>query len=134
MKLYHSPKAPNPERVVQFLRAKGKLDAVEVEEISIMEQQHRTPEYRALSPFAQVPVLVLSEEKTGPCLWQTSVWGALCSTACRVPYDTARANPAAQVELSGTAAHRADVRGKSACIASRADAGLAKVRAEAHLS
>ena len=26
MKLYHSPKAPNPDRVVFFLRAKGKLD------------------------------------------------------------------------------------------------------------
>lgn len=73
MKLYHSPKAPNPERVVQFLRAKGKLDAVEVEEISIMEQQHRTPEYRALSPFAQVPVLVLDD---GTCITESR---AICT-------------------------------------------------------
>lgn len=73
MKLYHSPKAPNPERVVQFLRAKGKLDAVEVEELSIMDQEHKTAEYRALSPFAQVPVLVLDD---GTCLTESR---AICT-------------------------------------------------------
>ncbi len=61
MKLYQSPKAPNPDRVVYFLRAKGKLDAVELRDVSIMRQEHKTPEYRALSPFAQVPVLVLDD-------------------------------------------------------------------------
>ncbi len=61
MKLYHSPKAPNPERVVYFLRAKGKLDAVEIEEISIMQQAHKTSEYRSVSPFAQVPALILDD-------------------------------------------------------------------------
>jgi len=64
MKLYHSPKAINPERVVHFLRAKGRLDAVEIEEISIMEQAHKTDAYRALSPFAQVPVLVFDDRTT----------------------------------------------------------------------
>ena len=61
MKLYQSPKAPNPDRVVYFLRAKGKLDAVEMIDVSIMNQEHKTPEYRAISPFAQVPVLVLDD-------------------------------------------------------------------------
>lgn len=61
MKLYHSPMAPNPDRVVYFLRAKGKLDTVDLEEVSIMKQEHKTPEYRELSPFAQVPVLVLDD-------------------------------------------------------------------------
>lgn len=61
MKLYHSPKAVNPERSFHFLKAKGKLDAVEIVEISIMKQEHRSPEYRALSPYAQVPVLVLDD-------------------------------------------------------------------------
>ena len=61
MKLYHIPKAINPERVVHFLRAKGRLDAVEIEEISIMEGQHKTDTYRELSPFSQVPVLVLDD-------------------------------------------------------------------------
>jgi len=73
VKLYHTPKAPNPERVALFLRAKGRLDAVEIEEISIMDQQHKTPEYRALSPFAQVPVLVLDD---GTCLSESR---AICT-------------------------------------------------------
>ena len=61
MKLYHSPQAPNPERVVNFLKAKGKLDAVEIEELSIMKQEHKAPAYREVSPFAQVPALVLDD-------------------------------------------------------------------------
>ncbi|KCZ60067.1 glutathione S-transferase family protein [Hyphomonas chukchiensis] len=61
MKLYQSPKAPNPDRVVFFLRAKGKLDAVEMIDVSIMDQQHKTPEYREVSPYSQVPALVLDD-------------------------------------------------------------------------
>ena len=61
MKLYHSPMAPNPDRVVYFLRAKGKLDAVELQEVSIMQQDHKKPEYREVSPFSQVPALVLDD-------------------------------------------------------------------------
>lgn len=61
MKLYHAPKAVNPERTYHFLKAKGQLDAVEIVEISIMKQEHKTSEYRDLSPFAQVPVLVLDD-------------------------------------------------------------------------
>ena len=64
MKLYHSHRAPNPERVSFFLRAKGKLDAVELEEISIMKQEHRTEDYRKVSPFSQVPALVLEDGRT----------------------------------------------------------------------
>lgn len=61
MKLYHSPQAPNPERVTKFLKAKGKLDAVEIEEISIMKQEHKSEAYREVSPFSQVPALVLDD-------------------------------------------------------------------------
>ncbi len=61
MKLYHSPKAVNPERVVNFLRLKGKLEAVEIEDISIMKAEHKQPAYRALSPYAQVPALILDD-------------------------------------------------------------------------
>ncbi len=64
MQLYHAPRAPNPERVVYFLRAKGRLADVEIKEISIMNQEHKTPEYRAISPFAQVPTLVLEDGRT----------------------------------------------------------------------
>jgi glutathione S-transferase len=73
MKLYQSPKAPNPDRVVFFLRAKGKLDAVDMQEISIMDQEHKTPEYRKLSPFAQVPVLELDD---GTCITESR---AICT-------------------------------------------------------
>ncbi len=61
MKLYHTPKAPNPERVTKFLKAKGKLDAVEIAEVSIMEQEHKSEDYRQLSPFGQVPALILDD-------------------------------------------------------------------------
>jgi len=61
MKLYHSPMAPNPDRVIYFLRAKGKLDAVELEEVSIMKQEHKQPGYREVSPYAQVPALILDD-------------------------------------------------------------------------
>lgn len=61
MKLYHAPKAVSPERTYNFLKAKGQLDAVELQEISIMAGEHKAPEYRALSPYAQVPVLILDD-------------------------------------------------------------------------
>ena len=61
MKLYHSPMAPNPDRVIYFLRAKGKLEAVELEEVSIMKQEHTQPGYREVSPYAQVPALILDD-------------------------------------------------------------------------
>lgn len=61
MKLYHSPKAVNPERTFNFLKAKGKLDAVELVEVSIMKGEHKSAEYRVISPFAQVPALVLDD-------------------------------------------------------------------------
>ncbi len=61
MKLYHSPQAPNPDRVVYFLRAKGKLGAVDLEEVSIMKQEHKTAGYREVSPYSQVPALVLDD-------------------------------------------------------------------------
>lgn len=73
MKLYHAPMAPNPERVVQFLRAKGRLDDVEIVEISIMNQDHKTPDYREMSPFSQVPVLQLED---GTCLTESR---AICT-------------------------------------------------------
>ena len=57
MKLYQSPKAPNPDRVVFFLRAKGKLDAVEMIDVSIMDQEHKTPEYREVSEAPRCPLM-----------------------------------------------------------------------------
>ncbi|MEL7031551.1 MAG: glutathione S-transferase family protein [Pseudomonadota bacterium] len=64
MQLYHAPQAVNPERTYNFLKAKGQLDAVDIVEISIMKGEHKQPEYRKLSPFSQVPVLVLDDGTT----------------------------------------------------------------------
>ena len=57
MKFYGSKGAPNPRRVLIFLAEKGV--EVPVEEVSIMKGEHKTPEYRKISPLAQVPALVL---------------------------------------------------------------------------
>ncbi|MCF6329510.1 MAG: glutathione S-transferase family protein [Henriciella sp.] len=64
MKLYHSPRAPNPERVTLFLKAKNKLDAIDIQEIAIMEGEHKRDDYRAISPYTQVPALVLDDGTT----------------------------------------------------------------------
>ena len=61
MKLYHAARAPNPDRVICFLRAKGVLDKVELHNLSLIEREHQTPEYRKISPFAKVPTLVLTD-------------------------------------------------------------------------
>ena len=61
MKLYLAATAPNPDRVKYFLQEKGALDKVETQEISIMKMEHRSPEYRAISPLSQVPALVLED-------------------------------------------------------------------------
>lgn len=73
MQLYHAPHAVNPERTYNFLKAKDKLDAVEIVEISIMKGEHKSAEYRKLSPFAQVPVLVLDD---GTCITESR---AICT-------------------------------------------------------
>ncbi len=60
MKLYTATFAPNPERVRMFLLEKAITD-IELVEINIMEREHKTSEYRALSPFSQIPALALDD-------------------------------------------------------------------------
>lgn len=59
MKLYSTTGAPNPRRVRIFLAEKG-LE-VSIKEISIMEGEHKTEEYRKISPSSRVPALVLDD-------------------------------------------------------------------------
>ena len=59
MKLYLTTGAPNPRRVKIFLAEKG--IEVPTKEISIMDQEHKTEEYRKISPSARVPALVLDD-------------------------------------------------------------------------
>lgn len=72
MKLYVSPRAPNPRRVQMFLAEKGV--SIETVEISLTEQQHRSAEFLARNPLARVPVLELDDgrilcETRAICTW-----------------------------------------------------------------
>lgn len=69
----------NPERTYNFLKAKGKLDAVEIVEISIMKGEHKQDEYRKISPFSQVPTLILDDgtpitESRAICTYFEALW------------------------------------------------------------
>lgn len=61
MKLYTTAGAPNPERVRFFMLEKDIQDRVERVEMSIMEGEHRKAEYRAISPFGELPALELDD-------------------------------------------------------------------------
>ena len=56
IKLYSFPPSANPYKVRLFLSMLG-LD-YETETVNLMEGAHKTPEFLALNPFGQVPVLV----------------------------------------------------------------------------
>ena len=73
MKLYSSKLAPNPERVTMFIAEKGGLDGLEIVPVSMMDGEHRTPDYLAISPLAQVPALQLDD---GRCLTESR---AICA-------------------------------------------------------
>jgi glutathione S-transferase len=59
MKLYDSKMAPNPRRVRVFLAEKG--ISVPTEQVDIMAQQHKTPDYAAINPLQRMPALVLDD-------------------------------------------------------------------------
>ena len=61
MKLYYARMAPNPDRVRYFLQEKGVWEQVDKVEISIMNNEHKTPEYRRLSPLGHVPALEMDD-------------------------------------------------------------------------
>jgi glutathione S-transferase len=72
MKLYVSPRAPNPRRVQMFIAEKGIAGIQEVV-VEIGKDEHRSSNYRAKSPLAKVPVLELDD---GRYLGETR---AICS-------------------------------------------------------
>lgn len=59
MKLYSTTGAPNPRRVRIFL-AEKEIE-VPIQEISIMEQEHKEENYKKISPSSRVPALVLDD-------------------------------------------------------------------------
>jgi glutathione S-transferase len=61
MKLYFATMAPNPDRVRYFAQEKGVWDKLEKIELNIIRQEHKTDAYRAVSPLAQIPTLILDD-------------------------------------------------------------------------
>lgn len=61
MKLHYAMLAPNPDRVRFFLKEKGVWDETPKVELNIIKQEHRRPEYLALSPLGHVPLLELDD-------------------------------------------------------------------------
>jgi glutathione S-transferase len=59
MKIYTNRFAPSPRRVRMFAAEKGiPLDAVEVD---IAKDEHKTPQFLAMNPRAELPLLVLDD-------------------------------------------------------------------------
>ena len=73
MKLYVSPRAPNPRRVQMFM-AEKKIGDVELVNVDLNAQEHKQAAYLAKSPLARVPALELDDgrvltETRAICTW-----------------------------------------------------------------
>jgi glutathione S-transferase len=60
MKLYVSPRAPNPRRVLMFLVEKG-INGLDLVNVDLNAGEHRTEAFRAKSPLARIPALELDD-------------------------------------------------------------------------
>ena len=58
MKLYSSPVAPSPRKVLIFIAEKGITD-IEVKNLDIGKLEHKTSEYKKIAPNSRIPALVL---------------------------------------------------------------------------
>ena len=72
MKLYVSPRAPNPKRVRMFMAEKDMTDITLVS-VDLNAHQHSEPSYVAKSPLSRVPVLELDD---GTCISESR---AICT-------------------------------------------------------
>ena len=60
MKIYSSPVAPSPRKVLIFIAEKG-IENIEVEDLDIGKMEHKTPEYKKIAPNSRIPALVLDD-------------------------------------------------------------------------
>ena len=60
MKLYSSPVAPSPRKVLIFIAEKG-IKNIEVENLDIGKMEHKTSEYKKIAPNSRIPSLVLDD-------------------------------------------------------------------------
>ncbi len=58
MKIYSSPVAPSPRKVLIFIAEKG-INDVQIENLDLGKLEHKTPEYRKIAPNSRVPALEL---------------------------------------------------------------------------
>jgi len=63
VKIYAAPFAPNPRRVMMFIAEKAITD-IEIVSLDLPKGEHRSAEFRAKSPLAQVPTLELNDGRT----------------------------------------------------------------------
>ena len=60
MKIYSSNLAPNPRKVLIYLKEKGISD-IEIINLDLAKLEHKTPEYKAIAPNSRVPALQLDD-------------------------------------------------------------------------
>ena len=60
MKLYSSPVAPSPRKVLIFIAEKS-IENIEIENLDIGKMEHKTPEYKKIAPNSRIPALVLDD-------------------------------------------------------------------------
>ena len=60
MKIYSSSFAPNPRKVLIYLKEKGISD-IEIINLDLAKLDHKTPEYKAIAPNSRVPALQLDD-------------------------------------------------------------------------
>ena len=60
MKIYSSNFAPNPKKVLIYLKEKGISD-IEIINLDLAKLEHKTPEYKAIAPNSRVPALQLDD-------------------------------------------------------------------------
>ena len=60
MKLYSSKFAPNPRKVLIYLKEKNISD-IEIIDLDLGKLEHKTPEYRTIAPNSRVPALQLDD-------------------------------------------------------------------------
>ena len=58
MKIYSSPVAPSPKKVLVFISEKG-IKNIEVEDLDIGKMEHKTDKYKKIAPNSRIPALVL---------------------------------------------------------------------------
>ena len=79
MKIYSSPVAPSPRKVLIFIAEKG-IDNVQIVNLDLGKLEHKTPEYKKIAPNSRVPALEL---ESGEVILETT---AICRyLECKYP-------------------------------------------------